>query len=137
MWNYQRQENTISEMSPFMGNFNNRLKKRSLNLKIWHQNLSKNKHKEHTDCKAFDQLYNFKWSNICSQSPRRRGERVERKNIQRRNGKKFPNLVEIINPQIQRWLTKVHHNQVLKISNKVKNLRSQRNKDTSRRGDLK
>lgn len=34
MWNYQRQENTISEMSPFMGNFNNRLKKRSLNLKI-------------------------------------------------------------------------------------------------------
>lgn len=74
-----------------MGNFNSRLVNEEKIIELENMAIeSIKKHKEHKDCRTFYQLYNFKWSNVCSQSlQKERREEVDRKNIQRRNAKNF------------------------------------------------
>lgn len=52
-----------------MGNFNSRLVNEEKIIELENMTIeSIQKHKEHKHCRTFYPLYNFKWSNFCSQS---------------------------------------------------------------------
>lgn len=109
-----------------MGNFNSRLVNEEKIIELENMTIeSIQKHKEHKHCRTFYQLYNFKWSNFCSQSlQKEKREVVDRKKYSKKGCQKiskFGGNYKSTNRKrvaTHRRIAKVHHNQVLKISSK-------------------